>query len=81
MKITIGSATMIIFTLILVTLKICGYISISWLWVFCPLWIFPAFTISITSIILGFVLAILVILTCLSPIILVGYIVYKVMEL
>ena len=26
-------------TLILIGLKIGGYINISWIWVFCPLWI------------------------------------------
>jgi len=34
-------------TLILIGLKIGGYINISWIWVFCPLWIGIAIVLAV----------------------------------
>lgn len=38
-------------TVVLVTLKLTGFITWSWLWVLAPLWIFPALVLSILALI------------------------------
>lgn len=52
MKLEIGSGTLILLTCILAVCKAAGWLTISWLWVFCPIWI----PVALIGIFLGFVL-------------------------
>lgn len=47
MKLEIGSGALVLLTCILVICKVAGWLTIPWLWVFCPIWI-PVALLGIT---------------------------------
>lgn len=50
----------------LVVLKVCGVINLSWWWVFLPMWIMPAFVASLVVIIAAFAIVILMMCTVIA---------------
>ena len=69
MKIEIGSGVYLLVVLALAVLKVAGILSISWLWVLCPIWAPFAFVLAILGLVFGFILIIfLLVLILIIPI-------------
>lgn len=50
MKITFNTPFLLFVTGVFVTLKLLGYITWSWVWIFSPLWILGCLTLLITGV-------------------------------
>ena len=59
----------VIMTFVLAVLKLTGYIGITWLWVFSPIWLPPAIVISVSLGIIALTLAVATIIMVLSLIV------------